>query len=36
MNDHPHARKLFVMTKNDRTMNKKSYSSNAKRKRSLT
>ena len=46
MNDHPHTRKLFVMTKNDRTMKKKSYSSddvslaeklsNAKRKRSLT
>ena len=46
MNDHPHTLKLFVMTKNDRTMKKKSYSSddvslaeklsNAKRKRSLT
>ena len=46
MNDHPHTRKLFVTTKNDRTMKKKSYSSddvslaeklsNAKRKRSLT
>ena len=46
MKDHPHTRKLFVTMKNDRTMKKKSYSSddvslaeklsNAKSKRSLT